>query len=84
MDAFIWRNFQNYVPSDALLAAAILFPEKCITTKRQCHATVELHGQHTRGQMIVDHLGRIKHNVTLVESMDAEEIKNTLLWTVTS
>lgn len=84
IDAYIYRDYSHFVPCDALLTAALLFPEKCIKTKRQCHATVELHGHHSRGQMILDHLEKNGHNVTIVETMDVEEMKNALIWTVTS
>lgn len=84
IEEYCYRNYAYYVPCDALLTAALLFPEKCIKTKRQCHATVELHGHHSRGQTIVDHLGKNKHNVTIIETMDVEAIKNVLLWTATS
>lgn len=83
-EAYCFRDYKYYVPCDALLTAALLFPEKCITTKRQCHATVELHGHYSRGQMIVDHLGINEHNVTIIETMDVEEMKNALLWTAAS
>lgn len=84
IDEFCYRKYTHFVPCDALLTAALLFPEKCIKTKRQSHVTVELHGQYSRGQMILDHLGKNKHlhNATIIETMDVEEIKNTLIWTV--
>lgn len=85
IDAFCYRKFPYFCPCDALLTAAMLFPEKCIKSKRQCHVTVELHGRYSRGQMILDHLGKNKHmnNVTIVETMNVEEMKNILLWAVT-
>lgn len=86
IDAYCYRDYTHFVPCDALLTAALLFPEKCIKTKRQCHVTVELYGRHSRGQMVIDHLGKNKHidNFTIVETMNVEEFKNALLWTVTS
>lgn len=86
VDEFCYRNYTHYIPCDALLIAALLFPDKCIKTQRQCHVTVELHGHYSRGQMILDHLGKNKHmnNVTIIETMDVEEMKNALLWTVSS
>lgn len=84
IDEFCYRKFTHFVPCDALLTAALLFPENCIKTKRQCHVTVELQGRYSRGQMILDHLGRNKHlnNFTIIETMDVEEVKNALIWTV--
>lgn len=84
IEAVSFRDYKYFVPCDALLTAALLFPEKCIQTQRQCHATVELHGHHSRGLMIVDHLGQYEHNVTIVETMHVEEMKNALIWTATS
>lgn len=84
IEAFCYRDYTYYAPCDGVLAAAFLFPQKCIEVKRQYHVTVELHGQHSRGQMILDHMGKYKHNATIVERMDVEEIKNALLWAATS
>lgn len=84
IDEFCYQKYTHYVPCDALLTAALLFPDKCIKTKRQCHATVELYGRHSRGQMILDHLEKNQPNVTIIETMHVEEIKNALLWTVRS
>lgn len=76
-----FRSRYSYVPYDALLTAAFLFPEKCIRIKNQYNATVELHGFHTRGQTVIDRSSS-DHNVTIIEQMHEEEFKNSLIWTV--
>lgn len=71
-----------FTPFDALLTAVFLFPERCIRTKNQYNATVELHGSHTLGQMVINYRNPSgKHNVTVIETVNEEEIKKVLLWT---
>lgn len=72
------------MPCDAFLAAAYVFPDKCIRKKHKKHVTVELHGNHTRGQVVVDHLGKNDHNVTIIELLNEEEIQKSLYWTATA
>lgn len=72
------------MPCDAYLTAAFLFPEKCIRKKQNIHVTVELHGIHTRGQMVLDHLGKNDHNVTIIELLNEEDIQKMLQWTATA
>lgn len=69
------------MPCDAYLTALFLFPEKCIRKKHSNHVTVELHGNYTRGQMVLDHLGKNEHNITIIELLYEEEIKKALQWT---
>lgn len=76
-----FRDRKYITPFDALLTAAILFPEKCIKTKGEYHATVELQGNHTRGQMVLDHRNS-KCNVTVIECLDQEEFEKIIEWTV--
>lgn len=69
-----------YCPCDAFLAAALLFP-RCILNQFECFATVEVHGRLTRGQMCVGHMAKHKpSNVTIIESLDAEECKRALIF----
>lgn len=78
------RNRPLYTPFDVLLIAAFLFPKECIKTKRTYFATVELNGFHTRGQMVFNRkIESGGHNVDVIETMDENEIKRLLLWTVT-
>lgn len=84
VDRIAYRNYDSYLPCDAFLTAVFVFPEKCIQTKSQHHATIELQGHHTRGQMVLDHKRRNKHNVTLIETLNEEEVKNALYFAATS
>lgn len=78
-------TFKNrtYSICDAYLAAAFIFPEKCIRQSQDRFVTIELHGHHSRGQMIVDHSGKTAKisNVTIIEQLDEDEIKKALIWT---
>ncbi|XP_055301164.1 nucleoside hydrolase-like [Sitodiplosis mosellana] len=79
IEQIAYRGKQFYTPFDSLLVAVFLFPEKCIQTKYNYHATVELQGLHTRGQ-IVFNLNSSKHNVCVIETVYQEETKTLLLW----
>lgn len=81
VDKISFRDRKYITPFDALLTAAILFPEKCIKTKGDYYATVELQGNHTRGQMVIDYRNS-KCNVTLIERLDQEEFEKIIEWTV--
>lgn len=59
-------------PCDAFLAAAFLYPEDMIKKKSDYHATVELHGSKTRGQMVLDHLYKTNPNAIIVEEVNEE------------
>ncbi len=58
-----WRRAgkPKYVPCDELAMMCALDPE-CIVQQEHCAAVVECHGQHTKGQVVVDR--RWKENVT--------------------
>ncbi|XP_016987867.1 pyrimidine-specific ribonucleoside hydrolase RihA [Drosophila rhopaloa] len=74
---------------DAALAAAYLFPKAIIAEQLEYHATVELSGVHTRGQMVLDHLrGRRvdsihgkKTNVRIITHLNREPFRTVLSWT---
>lgn len=72
---------QFFKPCDAILTAVSLSPEVAEVTT-DWHASVELHGQHTRGQLVLDHLRKRTANVRIVEKVSAEAFKALLLWTV--
>lgn len=80
IDSVAYKNFDSFVPCDAYLTAAFLFPKKCIRTKQQYHATIELQGVRTRGQVVIDHTHKNKSNVTIIETLYEEEVKNALLF----
>lgn len=83
IDRIAFRNQKYFTPFDALLAAIALFPERCIKTQRNYHATVELYGLYTRGQMVLDRRN-LNHNVTVIELIHQEEFERILYWTATA
>lgn len=55
---------------DPLLVMAYLYPEEAVIKASEHNATVELHGIHTRGQLVLDHLKKNAHNVIIIESVN--------------
>lgn len=78
---FRHNNCNNWNPCDAFIAAVLLKPEAIILKSKHCHATVELSGSMTRGQVVIDHLNRNRNNITIVERVDVEKCKQLFLWT---
>lgn len=68
-------------PCDGLLVAVFLCPE-LVLIENEWHASVELHGRHTRGQLVLDHLKANTSNVRIVERINEELFKKILQWTV--
>jgi inosine-uridine nucleoside N-ribohydrolase len=77
----VWAKsrFTSWIPCDAILAATLLRPD-IVMKSQKCHATVELRGIHTRGQVVIDHLKLKDPNVHLVEEVDTSVLKKMLLW----
>ncbi|RZC38428.1 uridine nucleosidase 1 [Asbolus verrucosus] len=73
------KNEKIWLPCDAFLAAAFLYPDSIITRKSCHNATVELYGSQTRGQIVLDHLKTKKENVTIIEEIDTESFKKLLM-----
>lgn len=76
-------EFDNWNPCDALLVAACLFDKQFIKKSSTWHATVDLTGTHTRGQMVLDHLRECKkfpENVRIIEFVDDEFFKHIVEW----
>lgn len=69
----------NHINCDLYLTCCFLVPE-IIKKVRRVHATVELAGNLTRGQVVIDHLGRSEPNVALIEEIDAEKCKRFMMW----
>lgn len=67
-------------PCDAFVSAIFLKPEIILKSK-SCHATVELSGNLTRGQVVIDHLNKNRENITIVKQVDVEKCKKLFLWT---
>lgn len=79
---FFSRGYEFWGICDALLIACILLPEKMIKESTQLHCTVELHGTHTRGQVVIDHLEKNTPNVKMIKRIDEQTCKDMLLWSV--
>ncbi|CAO1390410.1 unnamed protein product [Diamesa serratosioi] len=71
--------FDNFVPCDAFSTACFMIP-KLITKQVQEHVTVELSGNHTRGQMIIDHTKSKKPNAIIIHEINVESFKTLLMW----
>ncbi|XP_018324580.1 uncharacterized protein LOC108736602 [Agrilus planipennis] len=69
----------KWLPCDAFLAAALIYPEKLIKKKSQHRASVELHGSQTRAQIVLDHLKIKEPNVTVIEKVDSDFFKDLIL-----
>ncbi|XP_052857366.1 uncharacterized protein LOC128265415 [Drosophila gunungcola] len=70
-------------PCDAIVVAACLFEDRLIRKHSTWHATVDLRGTHTRGQMVLDHLRereKYPENVRIIELVDAEFFKRICEW----
>ncbi|KAF5283388.1 hypothetical protein FQA39_LY04764 [Lamprigera yunnana] len=76
-DLPISETSHTWVPFDSFLAVAILYPN--IAQKVKYHATVELHGVLTRGQVVLDHLQRNKVNVLIITAIDKLLYMDTIL-----
>lgn len=74
------RPFRGgWTPCDNFLACCFIHP-KMITRMVKRHVTVELTGNHTRGQMIIDHLDQNDFNTFVIESIDTELFKKFMMW----
>lgn len=78
---YVARSKTYFRPCDALLAAVFLCPE-LVEVAAEWHANVELQGQHTRGQLVLDHLKSRTNNVKIVEKINMELFKKMCLWVV--
>jgi len=65
----------GYLLPDPLAMAVALEPE-VVRRSAQHYVTVELQGEHTRGQTVIDYLGQTGHpaNVTIVTELDIDRV----------
>lgn len=75
-----FREFTNYIPCDALVACLFIHPAFALVAS-EWHVVVELNGQETRGQLVLDHLKEKANNAKIVERVDEEDLKKIMLWT---
>lgn len=79
-EAVCYKSFDTWMPCDGFLAAIFLFPNTCIKRTRTFHATVELTGNFTRGQMILDHLRENDDNVVIIDLLNENGCKKVFRW----
>ena len=67
---------EDYVPCDSYAAASAIVPN-IVLKKENVFASVEVQGQHTRGQMVIDWANILKKrkNVFIVTEIDKEKYK---------
>lgn len=74
------NQWGNFVPADEVLIACLLHDD-IIKSRCEVYATVEIKGQYTWGQMVVDWnktLGK-ENNVTIVTDIDQNHYETMLL-----
>ncbi|XP_054282348.1 pyrimidine-specific ribonucleoside hydrolase RihA-like isoform X1 [Macrosteles quadrilineatus] len=71
-------SFVDWVACDQAVAAIFLDPTIACEIDN-VFATVELHGQHTRGQVVVGHKFKREPNLAIVKSIDKERFTEQLL-----
>ncbi|XP_061390538.1 uncharacterized protein LOC133325834, partial [Musca vetustissima] len=74
-------GYAKWIICDAVLVAAFLFLELIITRSPLYHATVELAGQHTRGQMVLDHKRKDEGNASVIMSVHKDNYRQIVAWT---
>lgn len=75
------RGYKHWALCDALLIACILHPDAVIKRRARHHCTVELHGTHTRGQVVIDHyLKENPANVDMIELIETDACMKLFLW----
>ncbi|XP_011157223.1 inosine-uridine preferring nucleoside hydrolase [Solenopsis invicta] len=72
------KHFPYYTMCDAFLTAIVMVPHVAKNVVAW-HADIELSGNRTRGQVVLDHLLSNKPNVNLINSFDSELFKKILL-----
>ncbi|XP_053311155.1 inosine-uridine preferring nucleoside hydrolase-like [Spea bombifrons] len=72
---------KEFVSYDSFAMAAAI-DESIITDSMECPVSVELHGSHARGMMVLDTIGKWKkqHKATLIKKANMEKFKQRL-WT---
>lgn len=80
VERLCYADQKHFNPCDAFVPAVMLFPE-CVRKKYDCYATVELNGRLTRGQMCIGHASTEKPNVTVIEYLHEDAVKNALIFT---
>lgn len=69
----------NFIPCDCYATACFIAP-KMIKQMENLHVTIELAGNHARGQMVIDYKKIEKPNAFVIKEIDTEMFNNFLLW----
>ncbi len=72
-------NFTRWRCCDLYSAFCFIFPD-AIKKSAKFHATVELAGNYTRGQMVLDHLKKEDSNIEIIQEIDIEVFRKFCLW----
>lgn len=75
------KHFPTYIMCDAILAGILVQPQIAENIVSY-HADIELSGNRTRGQVVLDHLLSNKPNVFLIQDFDSEMFKELLISSV--
>lgn len=78
----IKNNVVNWAPADAILVAALLFPDEIILGEQYYHsAEVELKGDRTRGQLILNGVlpDCEEHNIVRVVKLTNTDVFKTII-----
>lgn len=82
----VYKFLKTVIPYSVCdqLAVAAAIDFRSVAEHSPHYATVELSGNYTRGQMVVDYYGRLKRtpNVFLIDCMDVNLFKKMMLWSV--
>lgn len=76
----VYKDRIFWAPCDGLLVACLL-QRSMILDKIVVSASVETHGQQTRGQVIIDHMNRTNRpqNITIIKQFDSEQLKKLVM-----
>jgi inosine-uridine nucleoside N-ribohydrolase len=80
IEKLCYKNWQTWTPCDAFLVSLFIDP-MVVRKLSEHHVTIELHGRHTRGQVVLDHLYKEKANCKVIELIDEELFRNMILET---
>ncbi|KAM0728265.1 Nucleoside hydrolase [Formica fusca] len=72
------KHFSHYITCDAFLAGIVMIPDMAKEVV-SWHADVELGGNRTRGQVVLDHMLLNKPNINLINDFDSEMFKEMLV-----
>lgn len=73
------KKLENWTPCDCFLASCFIKPD-IIKVMKKHHVTVELHGAHTRGQLVFERFDKKSKNAFVIESIDVEKFKQFMMW----